>query len=109
MARKLNVPSVTGLNVEGIPFGMIVFLQEVQNSLNTIDNNVVYKDDVSVNIGQPKLRSMRAQGQAFSISGVNAASGEDYITLVSDVRAILEDLNALRAEVSQLKTQIKGS
>lgn len=109
MGKKLNVPSVTGLNIEGIPFGVVVFLQAVQDALNTLDNNVVYKDDITVNIGQPKLRAITAQGQTFSVSGVNVASGDDYVASVTNNRTMLEDLNALRAEVNQLKNQIKGS
>lgn len=109
MGRKLNVPSVTGLNIEGVPFGVVVFLQSVQDALTTIDNNVVYKDDITVNIGSPKLRALSAQGQTFSVSGVNVASGDDYVAHVVNSRTILEDLNALRAEVTQLKNQIKGS
>lgn len=109
MGKKLNVPSVTGLNIEGVPFGVVVFLQAVQDALNTIDNNTVYKDAVTVNIGTPKLRAIRAQGQAFSVSGVNLASGDDFATLVTDTRTMLEDLNTLRVEVNQLKSQIKGS
>ncbi len=109
MGKKLNVPSVTGLNIEGVPFGVVVFLQAVQDALNTVDNNVVYKDDVSVNVGNPRLRAISAQGQAFSVSGVSVASGDDYAALVSNVRTMLDDLNALRSEVTQIKNQIKGS
>lgn len=108
MARKLNIPSVAG-NIEGLPFGVTVFLQAVQDALNKLDDNVVYRDSVTVNITPPKLRALRAQGQSFSVSGTNLASGEDYATLVIDVKTILEDLNALRSEVNNLKTQIKGS
>jgi len=109
MGNKLNVPSVTGLSIEGLPFGLVVFLQAVQDALTTVDNNVVYKDSVAVNVNPPKLRATRAQGQAFSVSGVNLASGDDYAILVSDFRTLLEDFNALRSEVKQLKDQVKGS
>lgn len=109
MSRKLNIPSVTGLNIEGVPFGVVVFLQSVQDALNTIDSSVVYKDDVTVNISAPRIRALSAQGQAFSVSGVNLASGDDYAVTISNLRTILEDLNALRSEVTQLKNQLKGS
>jgi len=109
MGRKLNVPSVTGLNIEGVPFGVVVFLQAVQDALNTLDSNVVYKSDITANVGSPRVRALTAQGQAFSVSGVNLASGDDYATLVSNVRTILEDHNQLRAEVIEIKNQLKGS
>lgn len=109
MSKKLNVPSVVATNTEGIPFGTIVFLQAVEDALKTVDNNVVYKDDISVNIAAPRLRAISAQGQAFSVSGVNLASGDDYSTLVQNVRIMLEDLNGLRAEVTALKSSLKGS
>ena len=109
MAKKLNVPSVTGLNVDGLPFGIIVFLQNVENALNTIDENVVYKDAVTLNVQSPKIRAITSQGQGFVVSNTNLASGEDFGKLVTDVRSILEDLNGLRVELNTLKNQIKGS
>lgn len=108
MGKKLNVPSVAG-NIEGIPFGATMFLQAVQDALNTLDNNVVYKDAVSVNIGPPKLRAIGAQGQAFTVEGTNLASGDDYAVLVSNVKTMLEELNALRTQVSTLISQLQGS
>lgn len=109
MARKLNIPSVVGLSTEGLPFGITVFLQAVQDAFNVVDNSVVYKDSVNVNITQPRLRAVSAQGQGFSVSGVNVASGDDYAVLVSNVRTILEDLTTLRNQVNTLKDQIKGT
>lgn len=109
MSKKLNVPSVMATNTTGIPFGTVVFLQAVEDALKTVDNNVVYKDDVNVNIAGPKLRAISAQGQAFSVSGTSVASGDDYINLVQSVKVMLEDLNGLRAEVTALKNSLKGS
>jgi hypothetical protein len=109
MSRKLNVPSVTGLNFESMPYAVVVFLQAVEDSLKIVDNNTVYKDDVTVNIGTPRIRALRAQGQAFTVSGTSLASGDDYATLVSDTRSILEDLLSLREEVKRLKEQVKGT
>lgn len=109
MGRKVDVPSTSGLNIEGIPYGMVVFLQGVRDAINTMDANVVYRDDITVNVTNAKQRALTAQGQAFSVSGTNVASGEDYVNLVGNVRIMLEDLNALREEVKQLKSQIKGS
>ncbi len=109
MAGKLNLPSVVGLSTEGLPFGITVFLQAVQDALNVLDRNTVYKDSVTVNIGSPKKRALSAQGQTFSVANTNLASGDDYVVLVSDVRTMLEDLNALRNEVTTLKNQIQGT
>lgn len=109
MAGKLNVPSVVGLNTEGLPFGVTVYLQAVQDALNVVDRNVVYKDSINVNISSPRLRAIGAQGQAVSISGTTVASGDDYAMLVGNVKAMLEDLNSLRAEVTALKNQLRGS
>lgn len=109
MVGKLNIPSVVGLSTEGLPFGIVVFLQAVQDALRTVDQSTVYKDSVTANIAPPKMRSLSAQGQTFSISGTNVASGDDYAVLVSNVRTMLEDLNSLRNEVTTLKNQLKGS
>lgn len=109
MASKLNIPSVVGLGADSIPFGITVFLQAVEDALKTLDRNVVYKDSITVNINNPKLRALSAQGQSFSVSGTNLASGEDHSALVQNTAAILEDLNALRNEVATLKAQLQGS
>lgn len=109
MTSKLTVPSIVGLDTEGLPFGIVVFLQAVQDALNTLDTNVVYKDSINANIANPRLRALSAQGQSFSISGTSLASGDDYAVLVSNVKTILEDLNSLRTEVTNLKNQIQGS
>lgn len=109
MSKKLNVPSITGLNVEGMPYGVIVFLQAVQDALNTLDSNVVYHDDVTENNATPNLRAVRAQGQAFSVAGTSVASGEDYYALVQDVKALLQDFVSLRTELNNLKKEIKGT
>ena len=108
MSNKLNVPTVAG-NIEGLPFGATVFLQAVQDALTTLDNNVVYKDSITTNIGNPKLRAISAQGQAFSVSNTSLASGDDYAALVRDVKVMLEDLNSLRTEVTAIKNQLRGS
>lgn len=109
MGKKLNVPSITGLNIEGIPFGVIVFLQAVQDALNTVDSNVAYKDDITVSVPATRIRARSAQGQTFTVSGTNLASGDDYLVLVRDFQTLLEDHNALRQTVADLRNQIKGS
>src|SRR5688572_24324080 len=109
MAEKLNIPSFVGLNVEGIPFGMVVFLQAVQDALTTVDKNVVYKDTVTVNVAPPTLRATSAQGQSFSIDGTNLASGDDYAVLCRDFGLLLNSHIALTQTVTELVKELRGS
>ncbi len=109
MGKKLNVPSITGLDTGNLSYGVNVYLQSVQDALNVIDSSTVYKDSVTVNITNPRLRAISAQGQAFSVSGTSLASGDDYAALVSNVKTMLEDLNLLRQQVADLVNQIKGT
>lgn len=109
MAKKLNVPSITGMDTGNLSYGVNVYLQSIQDALNTVDANAVYTDAVSVNITDPKIRALTAQGQAFSVSGTSLASGDDFATLVSNVKTMLEDLNLLRTQVADLVKQIKGT
>lgn len=109
MAKKLNVPSVTGIDTGNLSYGVNVFLQSVQDALNVVDTNTVYKDSVNINITNPRLRAISAQGQAFSVNGTSLASGDDYAVLVGNVKTILEDVNQLRAQVAELVKQIKGT
>ncbi len=109
MAKKLNIPSITGMDTGNLSYGVNVYLQSVQDALNIVDTNVLYKDSVNVNITNPRLRALSAQGQAFSVSGTAVASGDDYIALVGNVKALLEDHNLLRQQVADLVNQIKGT
>lgn len=109
MARKLNIPSVVGLNIEGMPYGMIVFLQSIQDGMITLDNNVVYKDTIKVQPPAQSIKAKAAQGQAFSISGLNLASGDDYAVLVQDFQKLLTDHLALRDAHLALVEQLKGN
>ena len=108
MATRLNVPSIVGLNIEGIPFGMVVFLQAVQDALNTVDQNVVYEDAVTVNVPSARIRALSSQGQTFSVQGTNLASGDDYIVMRRDMQTMLEDNLALRETVNTLVNQLRG-
>jgi len=109
MGKKLNIPNVTGLNIEGIPFGVVVFLQAVHDALNTLDNNAVYKDSVTVVVPPSRIRAKSAQGQSFSVSGVNLASGDDYAALIRDFQTLLEDHIALRGLVNTLVEQLRDA
>ena len=109
MAKKLNVSNIAGIDTGNLSYGVYVFLQSITDSLNVVDTNAVYKDSVNVNITNPKIRAISAQGQAFSVSGTSLASGDDYNVLVGNVKTMLEDLNQLRAQVAELVKQIKGT
>lgn len=109
MAGRLNVPSVLSLNTEGMSQSTLVFMQTVEDSLKTLDRNVVYSDTVTVDIPTAPIKALSAQGQAFDLTGVSVASGADYATLVSDVRAILQGQLQLESAVKTLATQIKGT
>lgn len=108
MSKKLNVPTVAG-NIEGLPYGATVYLQAVHDALNVLDNNVVYKDELNVTVPPTRIRARSAQGQTFSVSGVNLASGDDYIVMLRDFQTLLEDHNALRQQFSDFVAQVKGS
>lgn len=109
MANKLAIPSIVGLNTEGMPLNVIVFLQAVEDALKTIDNNVVYKDQVTVNPPNPTITAATAQGQAFSISGVNVASGDDYAALVSNVQSLIFSHGQLATAFKALTDQMRGT
>jgi hypothetical protein len=66
MGRKVNLPSVTGLNMEGIPYATTVFLQAVQDNMINIDNAAVYKDQIRAAAPTPTIRAKSAQGHALT-------------------------------------------
>lgn len=108
MAKKLSIPSVATTDTAGIPLSTKIFLQAVETGLATLDNNVVYKDGITVPTPTSGLRAISAQGQGFTISSVSVASGEDHATLVSDVKALLQSHLQLQQTVSSLIEQLQG-
>lgn len=104
---KLTIPSVLGVNTEGMSFGTIVFLQSVEDNFKTLDNNVIYKDAADINIPPPRLEAVTAQGHAFSISGVNVASGDDHAALTNDVRLILQTVLQQQQVIEALTRQLQ--
>lgn len=108
MGRKVNLPSVTGLNMEGVPYSTIVFLQAVQDNLNNVDASAVYADQIRVAAPPITIRAKSAQGQALTVSSVNVASGDDYAVLVQDFERLLQSHLQLREVVDALIKQLKG-
>jgi len=108
MANKLSIPSVISIATEDMPYSALVFNQAVEDGLKTLDSNVVYKDAVTVTPPTPANKSISAQGQAFTVSGTSLASGDDYGSLVSDVRALLQSHTQLQQVVTSLISQLQG-
>jgi hypothetical protein len=108
MAGKVSIPNVVGLGIEGIPHGLTVFLQAIQDGVTTIDTNVIYTDRVRAQAPEPTIRTKTAQGNAVSITGYNVASGNDYVLLVNDFDRLLQSHLALLAAFNALVEQLKG-
>jgi hypothetical protein len=106
MSRKLNIPPVASLDLEGVKPGLVMFLLAVQDALERLDNNVVYKDQLDIFVQQPRIRELSARGQSFSVSNTVVASGDEYASHVAEVRAMLVDNLDLRAAFSSLIDQI---
>lgn len=109
MANRIAIPSVVGLDTEGVPLNVVMFLQAVEEALKTLDNNVVYKDQVTVNPPSPLINATSAQGQAFSISGVSVASGEDFGALVGNVQTLIQSHGQLATAFKNQVDQIRGT
>lgn len=108
MPVKLSIPSVTAISDDNMTFGTRVFLQSVEDALKTVDNNVLYRDAVTAPATAIAPRAIAAQGQSFSISSVNVASGDDFATAVNDLRALLQSHIQLQQTVDTLIKQIRG-
>lgn len=108
MASRIAVPNIATFDTQNLPFGAVVFLQAVQDGLKTIDEQVLYRDQVRVQPVVSRIRAKSAQGQAFSVSGVALASGEDYATLVRDFETLLNSHIDLVNAFNSLVDQIRG-
>lgn len=109
MANKVSLPSVAGLNTEGIPLNIVTFLQAVEDGIKTIDNAAVYKDAITIDPPNPLITASNAQGQAFRISGVSVASGEDYAVLVSNVQQLIRSHTQLAEAFRTYVNQTRGT
>ena len=108
MSKKLNVPNILGLSTGETAPGILVFLQSVQDALNVIDDNVVYRDALRTAAPTPTIRQLTAQGQTYSVSGTDVASGVDYQNLVQNFRALLDSHLKLSDAFSALLEELKG-
>lgn len=107
--NRLNLPNVTGLDLTGLPNGLIFFLQATQDALNTLDNGVLYKSDVTVPNANPFSRAASASGQSFTVNGTVVASGDDYAQAVQDIKALRADVNRLYEMFADLAAQFRGA
>lgn len=106
MSRKLNIPPVASLDLEGVKPGLVMFLIAVQDALEKLDASVLYKDQIDVFVQQPRIRELSARGQSFSVSNTVVASGDEYASHVAEVRAMLLDSLDLRATLTSFVEQI---
>lgn len=109
MARKIALPNIATFNTDGLPFGAVIFLQAVQDGLKTVDEKVVYQDDINIQEVTPRIRVKAAQGQAFTVGGAAIASGSDYGVLVRDFEALLNSHIDLTNSYNALIRQLKGN
>lgn len=108
MAKKLNIPSIVGLNTESMPYSMIVFLQAMRDAMSVVDDNVIYRDVVKTVVPPSRIRAKSATGQTFTVSGTALASGDDHVVLVNDFQALLESHNSLVQTVDTLVKELRG-
>lgn len=109
MSNKVNIPNPLATAGEGVSHGLMTYLQAVHEAFGVVDNNVVYGDDITVNVQPGRLRASSAQGQGFVVSGAGVASSEDFAILVSEFKVLLEDFNRLNETVATLVNQVKGT
>lgn len=108
MARKLVLPHPSTLDLAALPPGLMVFLQAMYDALETVDANVLYRDQVNLFVPNTRVRDFGAKGAAISVGGTTVASGDEYVQFVAETRALLLDHNELRNTVKQLVEQLGG-
>jgi len=106
--KRLVIPSVSGIGMEGVPTGVVMFLQAVQDALSLLDSSVLYKTDADVNVQDMSLRGLAAQGQSAVVGGFDAASGVDFRQLVQETKALHADMQRLHAAVKELAAKVSG-
>ncbi len=109
MTSKIALPNIATFDTSQLPVGATIFLQATQDALRTIDDNTIYKDQVNLQPVTSRIRARSAQGQAYSVSGVSLASGDDYAVLVRDFESLLESHKDLVASHNALVNQLRGT
>lgn len=115
MARFSAIPNVPQ---SGVDFWQVQTLTAMKENLELLtgtggeldgSSRALTRSTVTVNTAPTQtMTRVTATGTGFTISGVQVASLEDHIKLVTNVQQLANDVASLRATVNALINQLRG-
>ena len=116
MARFTGIPEIPQGGIDEWQYRVF---EAMKQNIELLTNTRNEEDQASVAItrssistrppGEAQFQALSARGTGFTISGVQVPSLDDYNALLQDFIRLSQDVANLRATVSTLITQIRGT
>lgn len=116
MPRFTSIPDIPQGNIDEWQYRVLDSLKQNVELLTGTRNE---SDEASLALtrssittkppGAPQLQALSARGSGYTISGVQVPTLDDYSALVRDVSALSQDVASLRATITTLINQLRGS
>jgi len=116
MSRFTSVPDIPQGNIDEWQYRILDALKQNVELLTGTRNETdgaslaLTRSDITTKTpGTPQFQGLNARGAGFTISGVQVPSYDDYVSLIRDVNSLAQDVASLRATVTTLINQLRGS
>ena len=84
-------------------------LMALRDNVEILRSRAILRDSVTVNPPEAqRMSKVSATGAGFTVAGVTVPSAEDYLSLVSDVQVLANDLSTVRETLDALVKQLRG-
>lgn len=111
MARSISNPPLEGSSLARITFDTQVkeLVEVLAGQRGSASEAAVIKGSISINVPNMTRTAPTAQGTVIQTAdGLIMAQGADYLKLVEDMRAVINDNVNLRNTIAALVSQLKG-
>lgn len=115
MARYTPIPEIP---LGGMEEWMFVTLSAMKENIDLLTgqrgesdgaSTAISKSSITVQpVPEQGLKQLSATGAGFTINGVQVASLDDHVALMTDVRTLAVDVANVRATLNALIAQLKG-
>jgi hypothetical protein len=118
MARTPKFTGIREVPLEGTNFALFESMTSMKQNLELLTGQRGESDSASRAItpayitvsplASPRLTSITAQGEGFTLQGVKFPGYDDYIKALTDIQKLALDVADIRATLNNLLTQLRG-
>lgn len=116
MSRFTGIPDIPQGNIDEWQYRLFDSLKQNVELLTGTRNEsdgasvAITRSDVTTKApGAASYQGLSARGTGFTLSGVEVPSLEDYTSLLRDFQLLAQDVDNLRATITTLVNQLRGS